>query len=356
MREKYWWLNDESLTMLERGYLLPQQTVEDKLNLVCKYAASFYKDVDGLKERFLELFERGWTSLSSPIWANFGEERGLPISCFNSHIPDSLEGIYGKLHEVAIMNQKGGGTSGYLGELRAIGTPTKGGGKSSGAMSFISLFDKTADVVSQSGVRRGAFAGYLPIDHPEIEEFLKIRDKNHTMQTMLTGVCVTDEWMKDMVDGDKEKRDVWAKVIRARREKGIPYIFFTDNVNKNKPQIYKDTNLTINSSNLCLVGETEIEISYHKEGDESFVITMEELNDLFKKNKEIYVKSYNTEKEIFIFSKISASDVTGIVDELIEIEDGDYKVRCTPDHQILTKNRGYVKAKDLNEDDVLIKN
>lgn len=250
MREKYWWLTAESKQMLERGYLLPNQTVDEKLNSICKYAASFYKDEEGLKEKFLELFERGWCSLSSPIWANFGEDRGLPISCFNTYIPDSMDGIYGALHEVAMETKLGGGTSGYF-KLRPIGSPIKGGGISSGLMSFVELFDTTTKVVSQAGVRRGAFAAYVDIEHPEIEKFLTVKDKQSSLQSINTGICVSDEWMKLMEDGDKEKREIWAKILKSRREKGIPYLFFSDTVNKNKPQIYKDTNSIINASNLC---------------------------------------------------------------------------------------------------------
>ena len=250
MREKYWWLTEESRQMLERGYLLPNQTVDEKLNSICKYAASFYKDEEGLKEKFLELFERGWCSLSSPIWANFGEDRGLPISCFNTYIPDSMDGIYSSLHEIAMETKLGGGTSGYF-KLRPIGSPIKGGGISSGLMSFVELFDTTTKVVSQAGVRRGAFAAYVDIEHPEIEKFLTVKDKQSSLQSINTGICVSDEWMKLMEDGDKEKREIWAKILKSRREKGIPYLFFSDTVNKNKPQIYKDTNSIINASNLC---------------------------------------------------------------------------------------------------------
>lgn len=267
----YWWLNEESSKILERGYLLPNQTVEEKIDTICKYASSFYKKPE-LKDWFKELFEKGWASLSSPIWANFGEDRGLPISCFNSYIPDNLEGIYSSLHEVAIMTQKGGGTSGYFGKLRPIGTPIKGGGISSGLMSFLELFDNTTKVVSQSGVRRGAFASYVDIDHPEVEEFLKVKDKGHPMQSINTAVNVTDVWMQDMIDGDKEKRELWAKVLKSRREKGIPYIHFVDTANKNKPQIYKDTNSLINSSNLC----QEIELPTNEK--ESFVCCLLSMN------------------------------------------------------------------------------
>lgn len=251
MKDKLWWLNDESQAMLERGYLLPNQTVKEKIELIAKHAASYHKDEDNLKERFQEIIERGWCSLSSPIWANFGEDRGLPIACFGSHVADSMEDIYETLYEVAMQTKLGGGTSGYFGNLRPIGSPLRGGGITSGVMSFISLFDNTAKVVSQAGVRRGAFAAYLDIDSPEIEKFLTIMDKDSEFQSINSAVCVSDIWMKSMEDGDKEKRDIWAKVLRSRREKGIPYIFFKDTANKNKPQIYKDTNSTINHSNLC---------------------------------------------------------------------------------------------------------
>ena len=271
MGQDYWWLTEESQTMLERGYLLPGQTVEEKIDSICRYACSILKRPD-LKDDIKSLFVKGWCSLSSPVWANFGEDRGLPISCFNSYIPDNLEGIYSALHEVAIMTQKGGGTSGYFGKLRAIGTPIKGGGISSGMMSFLELFDNTTKVVSQAGVRRGAFAAYLDIDHPEIEEFLKIKDKSHNMQSINTAVNVPDSFMQDIVNGDKEKRELWAKVIKSRREKGIPYINFVDTINKHKPQIYKDTNSMINASNLC----NEIHLPTNEK--ESFVCCLMSMN------------------------------------------------------------------------------
>ncbi|MDR1018986.1 MAG: hypothetical protein LBM02_09845 [Lachnospiraceae bacterium] len=262
---EYWWLNAESKNMLERGYLLPGETVDAKLDVICNYASKYYKDPK-LKDKFKELFVKGWCSLSSPIWANFGENRGLPISCFNSYIPDTLSGIYDGLSEVAIMTQKGGGTSGYFGKLRPKGAPIKGGGTSSGSVSFIKLFDNTMNVVSQGGVRRGAFAAYIDIDHPDVEEFLTIKDKESDLQSLNFAVNVTDYFMKSMIEGDVEKRELWAKVLKSRREKGMPYINFIDTVNKNKPQIYKDTNSQINSSNLCVTGETKIltkELGYY---------------------------------------------------------------------------------------------
>ena len=215
---------------------------------------------------------KGWISFSSPVWANMGTQRGLPISCFNVHVPDSIEGITHKMGEVIMQTKIGGGTSGYFGELRHRGTAVTDNGKSSGAVSFMKLFDTAMDVVSQGGVRRGAFAAYLDIDHEDVEEFLQIRDIGNPIQNLFMGVCVPDYWMQDMIDGDSDKRRIWAKVLESRQQKGMPYIFFSDNVNRNKPQVYKDKGLTINASNLCS------EIMLPSTQEESFICCLSSMN------------------------------------------------------------------------------
>lgn len=271
MREKYWWLNEESEQVLNRGYLLKGETTEGAIDRVVEAACKRLFKPE-LKEAFKELIERGWMSLSSPIWANMGTKRGLPISCFNVHVPDSVEQITHKVGEVIMQTKIGGGTSGYFGELRGRGAAITDNGKSSGAVSFMKLFDTTMDVVSQGGVRRGAFAAYLDIDHPDIGEFLQIKDIGSPIQNLFTGVCIPDYWMQDMIDGDDDKREIWAKVLESRQQKGLPYLFFTDNVNRNKPQIYKDLNLQINASNLCS------EIALPSSIDESFVCCLASMN------------------------------------------------------------------------------
>lgn len=269
--EKLWWKNAESEQNLNRGYLLKGETVEKAIERVCTAAAQrLYKPE--LKEAFQEMVERGWMSLSSPIWANMGTERGLPISCFNVHVPDNIEGITHKLGEVIMQTKLGGGTSGYFGKLRGRGSAVTDNGKSSGAVSFMRLFDTTMDTISQGGVRRGAFAAYLDVDHPDIMEFLQIKNIGHPIQNLFSGVCVPDYWMQDMVDGDMAKREIWAALLECRQQKGLPYIFFTDNVNKNKPQIYKDLNYVIHASNLCS------EIMLPSTEDESFICCLSSMN------------------------------------------------------------------------------
>lgn len=269
--ERLWWLNDESQQILNRGYLLNGETVKTAIERVANAAAKrLYKPE--LAEAFIEMIEKGWMSLSSPIWANMGTERGLPISCFNVFVPDNIEGITHKLGEVIMQTKIGGGTSGYFGSLRPRGSAVTDNGKSSGAVSFMKLFDTAMDTISQGGVRRGAFAAYLDIDHDDIEEFLKIKSVGNPIQNLFYGVCVPDYWMQEMIDGDTDKRRVWAKVLESRQQKGLPYIFFTDNINRNKPQVYKDKNLTIRSSNLCA------EIALPSTFDESFICCLSSMN------------------------------------------------------------------------------
>jgi ribonucleoside-diphosphate reductase alpha chain len=210
-----------------------------------------------------------------------GTERGLPISCFNVHVPDHIEGITHKLGEVIMQTKIGGGTSGYFGHLRGRGSAVTDNGRSSGAVSFMKLFDTAMDTISQGGVRRGAFAAYLDIDHPDILEFLTIKSIGNPLQNLFYAVCISDFWMQEMIDGDAEKREIWAKVLESRQEKGLPYLFFTDNVNRNKPQVYKDKGLKINASNLCS------EILLPSTNDESFICCLSSMNiELFDEWKD----------------------------------------------------------------------
>lgn len=271
MEDRLWWVNEESEQVLNRGYLLKGETVEGAIDRVTSAAAQrLYKPE--LKDAFVEMISRGWMSLSSPIWANMGTERGLPISCFNVHVPDSVEGITHKLGEVIMQTKIGGGTSGYFGELRERGSAVSDNGKSSGAVSFMRLFDTAMDTISQGGVRRGAFAAYLDIDHQDIDEFLTIKNIGSPIQNLFNGVCVPDYWMQEMIDGDRKKRETWAKLLESRQQKGLPYIFFTDNVNRNKPQVYKDKEMVIHASNLCS------EIALPSTFEESFICCLSSMN------------------------------------------------------------------------------
>ena len=304
--KRLWWLNDESQQILNRGYLLKGETVKSAIERIANASAKRLYEPE-LAEAFIEMIERGWMSLSSPIWANMGTERGLPISCFNVYVPDNIEGITHKLGEVIMQTKIGGGTSGYFGELRGRGSAVTDNGKSSGATSFMKLFDTAMDTISQGGVRRGAFAAYLDIDHPDIKEFLEIKNIGNPIQNLFYGVCVPDYWMQEMIEGDMEKREIWAKVLESRQQKGLPYILFKDNINRFKPQVYKDKNRTIHSSNLCS------EIALPSTEDESFICCLSSMN------LELYDEWKDTEAV-----KLAIYFLDGVLQEFIAKTEGNH--------------------------------
>jgi ribonucleoside-diphosphate reductase alpha chain len=172
------------------------------------------------------------------------------------------------------MSKLGGGTSGFFGNIRHRGAPVKNNGKASGAVHIMQLFETMVDVVSQGSVRRGRFSPYLPVEHSDIHEFLDIGTEGNPIQELTHGVTVSDAWMEDMIAGDQDKRNIWAKVIQRRGEIGYPYIFFNDKANQGAPEVYKEKDLKILASNLC----TEIMLPSNENW--SFVCVLSSLNVL----------------------------------------------------------------------------
>lgn len=272
MKQPWYWLNDYAREFLARGYLLPGQTAEERIGIIAAQAEKILNR-PGFADKFTNYMSKGWISLASPVWSNFGNSKGLPISCFGSYLDDNMGSIMYTQGEVGMMSKFGGGCSGYFGDLRSRGSSIgNGNGTSSGAVHFIQLFETLTDVVSQGSVRRGFFAPYLPIEHGDINEFLEIGTEGNEIQKLTYAVTVTDEWMQSMVDGDADKRATWAKVLQRRTEIGYPYILFTDTANKNAPEVYRDKNLKIHASNMCS------EIMLPSKEDWSFVCCLSSLN------------------------------------------------------------------------------
>ena len=244
------WLTDHSRQFLASGYLTGDTTPEERIREIANNAERILK-IDGFADKFYGYMAEGYFSLASPVWSNFGKKRGLPISCFGSHISDDMGDILYTQSEVGMMSKLGGGTSGYFGKLRHRGAPVKNNGESSGAVHIMQLFEKMVDVVSQGSVRRGRFSPYLPIEHNDINEFLEIGTEGNPIQELTHGVTVGNDWMQEMIDGDADKRAIWAKVLQRRGEIGYPYIFFKDNANNASPDVYQDKKHEIYASNLC---------------------------------------------------------------------------------------------------------
>jgi ribonucleoside-diphosphate reductase alpha chain len=274
MNSKYRWLTEMSQVFLERDYLVDGQTVDQRVDEICNTAEKLLNK-PGFAAKFKENFQKGWYSLSTPIWTNFGNERGMPISCFGSSISDSMESIAYTWAEVAMMTKYGGGTSATFGNLRPRGASIRDNGESSGAVHFMQAFENLIQIVSQGSTRRGNFAAYLPIDHADIMEFLQIRTEGFPIQDLSFGVCVPDYWMEEMINGDADKRKVWAKVLEMRANFGYPYIIFIDNANNNTVDCYKDKGMKITHSNLCS------EIFLVDNEDESFVCDLSSMNILY---------------------------------------------------------------------------
>ena len=265
------WLTENSRKFLESGYLTGDTTPEERILEIAQHAEKIL-GIDGYAEKFYKYMSEGFYSLASPVWSNFGKKRGLPISCFGSCIADDMGDILYTQSEVGMMSKLGGGTSGYFGKIRHRGAEVKNNGSSSGSVHIMQLFEKMVDIVSQGSVRRGRFAPYLPIDHQDIHEFLEIGTEGNPIQELTHGVTVGDQWMQEMIDGDVDKRTLWAKVLQRRGEIGYPYIFFRDHANNGTVDVYKDKKLEIHGSNLC----TEIMLPSNE--DWSFVCCLSSMN------------------------------------------------------------------------------
>ena len=267
------WLTDHSRNFLSAGYISPDTRAEARIKEIADRAEELL-GIKGYSEKFYHYMSEGFFSLASPVWSNFGKKRGLPISCFGSNVSDDMGNILFSQSEVGMMSKLGGGTSGYFGHIRHRGAAVKNNGEASGSVHIMQLFESMVDVVSQGSVRRGRFSPYLPVEHKDILEFLDIGTEGNPIQELTHGVTVTDKWMEEMIQGDQEKRNIWAKVIQRRGEIGYPYIFYKDKANNAAPDVFKDNNHSINASNLC----TEIMLPTNEKW--SFVCVLSSLNVL----------------------------------------------------------------------------
>jgi ribonucleoside-diphosphate reductase alpha chain len=265
------WITKESSIFLERGYLSKGENPTERIRAIADKAESLL-GIDGFADKFYDYMGRGWYSLSSPVWANYAKKRGLPVSCFGSNIEDNIESILFTQAEVGEMSKMGGGTSGYFGNIRGRGTPVTDNGLAPGSVHFMNLFEAVVDNISQGSTRRGRFSPYLPIEHPDAMEFLEIGTEGFPIQDLTHAVTVSDKFMEEMVNGDPDKRKLWAKVIQRRGEIGYPYIMFSDTMNRNSPEVYRDKGAKIYNSNLCS------EIALSNSEDESFVCVLSSMN------------------------------------------------------------------------------
>lgn len=269
------WLSEEAMETLSKGYLLPGETPRGMHVRLSSYAAKILQRPD-LEDDLFTIFWEGWLGPASPVASNFGTNRGLPISCYSVHVGDSVQSIYSHLKEVAQLSKNGGGVGVYMGDIRPSRSPISNGGLSTGVVPWAQQYDLAARVVSQGGVRRGSFAIYLPIDHPDVPELLLSKDhsKGDPRRFIDSNIAltITNQWIKEMLAGDVEKQELFGEVMKTRLISGSPYLVFIDNVNEQNPLAYKQRGLEVKTSNLCS------EITLYTDEDHSFVCVLSSLN------------------------------------------------------------------------------
>jgi ribonucleoside-diphosphate reductase alpha chain len=252
---------------LSDRYLMPGESYQDLFARV----ASAYADDDAHAQRLYDYISNLWFMPATPVLSNGGTKRGLPISCFLNESDDSLEGIVKLWNENVWLAARGGGIGSYWGNLRSIGEKVGMNGKTSGVVPFIRVMDSLTLAISQGSLRRGSAAVYIPVSHPEIEEFIEIRranggDPNRKALNLHHGILIPDAFMR-AVEADEEwaltspkdgaplrkvsARGLWIRILQARIETGEPYIIFIDHVNKNLPEHQKLAGLQVKTSNLC---------------------------------------------------------------------------------------------------------
>lgn len=255
------------VSTLEDRYLMPGEDPQDMFARV----AMQYADDTAHAQRMYDYISNLWFMPATPVLSNGGTERGLPISCFLNEASDSLGGILGLWNENVFLAANGGGIGSYWGNLRSIGEKVRGGGKTSGIMPFIKVMDSLTLAISQGSLRRGSAATYLPVSHPEIEEFIEMRrptggNSNRKSLNLHHGVVIPDAFMR-AVENDEEwgltspkdgsiirrisARALWIRILTARIETGEPYMLFIDHVNRAIPEHHKLAGLNVKMSNLC---------------------------------------------------------------------------------------------------------
>lgn len=269
------WMSSEAIKTLSKGYLYQGETPRGMYERIAGQAAKLLN----YPEIYSDLFEvlwRGFLGPATPVASNFGTSRGLPISCYSNHISDSVQSIYSHLKESAALSQYGGGVGTYFGDIRPSGAPISSGGKSTGVVPWMRQFDQCAAVVSQGGVRRGSFALYLPIDHPDLPEVLRSKDHSQgdprDFIDSNIAVTITDEWVESLLAGDKDKKKLFGDVLKTRMISGSPYIIYIDNANRANPECYTQRGLGVKLSNLCS------EIFLHTDESHTFVCVLSSLN------------------------------------------------------------------------------
>jgi ribonucleoside-diphosphate reductase alpha chain len=271
------WYTTAGMQMFEERYLYGCNNVREQFERIASTAAKHFSNVsDGYnlfslaQKKFFNLLWKGWLSPSTPVLANMGTDRGMPVSCSGGYVRDSIDGFYSARKEVAILTKHGFGTSAYLGDIRARGTSIRVGGKASGVVPVFKGFVQDMRDVAQGTARRGAWAGYLPIEHGD---FYQLAD--HIMaepDDANVGWIVPNSFIEKLDSGDQEAIRRYQKALKLKMVTGKGYFLFIDKANEKRPEMYKARGLEIKASNLCS------EIMLHSDREHTFTCVLSSMN------------------------------------------------------------------------------
>ena len=260
------WMTTQGYQLFVEKYL-HQSTVKEQYKIIAKTAAKYVAhEFPSAEVSFFSLLWNGWLSPSTPILANMGTTRGLPVSCSGGYIPDSIDGFYTARRETAILTKYGFGTSGYLGDIRGRGSDISIGGKASGVLPVYKGFVRDMQEVSQGATRRGAWAGYLPIDHIDFDELADLL--HHHPDDLNVGWIISDKFIQALDSNDVESLRRYKKALKIKMITGKGYFFFVDKANRHKPEGYPE----IKASNLCT------EIMLHSSKEYTFTCVLSSMN------------------------------------------------------------------------------
>jgi ribonucleoside-diphosphate reductase alpha chain len=301
------WMTEEGYATISKGYLLEGETPRSMYRRVAR-SASFYINNKQLEDKFFDaMYNKNWLCPASPVLSNLGTNRGLPISCFGIDTPDSVDGIYKSLHEMAMLTKHGGGVGISLDRIRGRGELIRGGsnGKSEGIVPWAKCYDTGIIATSQGNVRRGAASLNLRVTHKDFDEFLSIRkpqgDVNRQCLNLHQCAVVSDDFMNKVENGNEEARHRWLELLKNRLETGEPYIMFEDTVNNSAPEAYKQNNLKVSMTNICS------EITLYTDEDHSFICCLSSIN----------LVKWDEWKDTDLV-KLSVQFLNGVLNEFIE--------------------------------------
>lgn len=268
------WFTTAGWQLFKEKYQYQGQTVKGTFERIAKCAAKHVEkhglNVEEWEDKFFQLLWKGWLSPSTPVLSNMGTDKGMCVSCSGTYVDDSVHGFYSSFLENAVLTKHGFGTSGYLSDIRPRGSKIHTGGKASGIKPVLKHFVFDMQTITQGTQRRGAFAGYIDIEHKDFDEIADLIQ--HEPDDLNVGWIIKDKFIKKLQNGNEEANRRYKKAMKSKMLTGKGYFFFVDKVNRHRPKMYKDHNLDVKASNLC------VEIALHSSQEYSFSCVLSAMN------------------------------------------------------------------------------